>query len=134
MYLFDTDTITNILKKRPSPQLVSKLKTLRYEQQYISTITISEIVYGAMKSKAPEYHLKNLEQLILPAVNVLSFDSRAAFTYGKIRAELEQKGMPLSHADIQIAAIALINDLTLVTGNTKHFMRIDSLKVENWIK
>jgi tRNA(fMet)-specific endonuclease VapC len=87
-----------------------------------------------MKSKAPEYHLKNLEQLILPAVNILPFDSDAAFTYGKIRVELERKGIPLTHADLQIAAIALINDLVLVTGNIRHFARIDSLKVENWIK
>ena len=132
-FLFDTDTITNILKKVPSIKLVAKLKALEYEQQFISTITISEIVYGAMKSEKTDFHLKNLENLILPTVNVIGFDSRAAFHCGRIRAILEQKGMPINQTDLQIASIAIANDLMLVTRNIKHFIRINELKVENWI-
>ncbi len=132
-FLFDTDTITNILKKIPSNKLVSKLKTLEYEQQFISTITISEIVYGAMKSEKTEFHLKNLESLILPSVNVIGFDSRAAFHCGRIRAILERKAIPINQSDLQIAAIAIANELILVTRNIKHFIRVEELKVENWI-
>ncbi|MCI5151360.1 MAG: hypothetical protein D3916_18590, partial [Candidatus Electrothrix sp. MAN1_4] len=48
MFLFDTDVITNVLKKTPSHALLQKLDGLSRAQQYISTITISEIVYGAL--------------------------------------------------------------------------------------
>jgi tRNA(fMet)-specific endonuclease VapC len=39
----------------------------------------------------------------------------------------------LDLADLEIAAIALANDFTLVTGNTRHFERISRLRVENWL-
>jgi len=63
MFLFDTDVITNILKKNPSKILLERLSVIPRQKQYISTITISEIVYGAVKSIRPEYHLNNLENI-----------------------------------------------------------------------
>lgn len=133
MYLFDTDVLTTILKPRPPKGLMDCLAKVPAGEQFISTITISEIVYGARKSARPEYHLSNLEKVLLPAVNVLDFDAKAAYVAGEIRAYLEAKGQPLAFADIQIAAITQANDLTLVTGNEKHFSRIPGLRVENWL-
>lgn len=101
--------------------------------QFISTITVAEIVYGGMKSNRPAYHLKNLIELIVPSVNILTFDSQSAFVYGKIRADLEIKGKTINHTDMQIASIAIAYDLTLITGNTKHFSRIQDLKIKNWL-
>ena len=74
MYLFDTDIITNIFKKNPSKNPVNTLNHLDRDAQFISTITVAEIVYGAMKSQRTAYHLKNLVDLIIPAVNILNFD------------------------------------------------------------
>jgi len=133
MYLFDTDIITNILKKTPSRKLLNKLSALSRQKQFISTITITEIVYGAMKSNRAEFHLLNLEKILLPAVNISVFDSKAAYVCGRLRAELEKKGTPLDLADLEIAAIAISRDFTLVTGNTRHFDRIDELRLENWL-
>ena len=133
MYLFDTDTITNIFKKRPHPELLARLKEIPAASQFISTVTISEIVYGAQKSARPGYHLDNLEKILLPAVNILTFDSKAAYVCGRLRAELEAAGTPLSLADLEIAAIAMANNLTLVSGNERHFSRIQGLKLENWL-
>ena len=132
-YLFDTDAITNIFKARPSRKLVGRLRAIPRSRQFISTVTVGEIVYGAMKSDRPKYHLDNLETVLLPRVNTLAFDSKAAFYYGKLRAEQESKGKPLSHADLQIAATAIAGDLTLITGNMRHFKMVEGLKVENWL-
>lgn len=134
MYLFDTDIITNIFKKRPSPGLLTKLADVPRKNQHISTVTISEIVFGAYKSDRPEYHLCNLQNILLPAVNILGFDSKAAYVCGRIRAELEKAGTPLALADLEIASIAIANELILVTGNIRHFSRISQLIVENWIE
>lgn len=133
MYLFDTDTITNILKSPPSESLLDKLSKLSSHKQHISTITLYEIVYGTYKSRRKDYHLDRLKELLLPAVKLVSFDAKAAYICGAIRAELEIKGTPLPLADLQIASITLANDFTLVTGNTKHFSRIPDLQVENWL-
>ncbi|MEZ5450819.1 MAG: type II toxin-antitoxin system VapC family toxin [Thiolinea sp.] len=133
MYLFDTDTLTNIVKPRPSPKLLARLQTLPQSEQYVSTVTIAEIVYGAMRSHRPDYHLHNLEHVLLPSVNVIGFDAKAAYACGHIRAELEQKGTPLALADLEIASIAIANDLVLVTHNVKHFERIGRLRYEDWV-
>ena len=134
MYLFDTDIITNIFKKRPFPGLLTRLADVPRKDQHISTVTISEIVYGAYKSDRPTYHLSNLQNILLPAVNILGFDSKAAYACGRIRAFLEKDGTPLALADLEIASIAIANQLILVTGNTRHFSRISGLLVENWIE
>lgn len=133
MFLFDTDTITNILKPKPSPALLKRLADLDIAEQFISAITVAEIVYGACKSARREQHIHNLEHLLLPNVNVLDFDCAAAYVAGEVRADLETRGQPLAFVDIQIAATALAHDLTLVTGNTQHFDRIDGLQVEDWV-
>ena len=132
MYLFDTDIITNILKKQPSSRLIERLIGLPKHEQFISTITVSEIVYGAVKSDRPDFHLSNLENILLPSVNVVGFDSKAAYVCGRLRADLEKKGTPLDLADLEIAAIAIAGGFVLVTGNIKHFQRIPALLMENW--
>jgi tRNA(fMet)-specific endonuclease VapC len=134
MYLFDTDIITNIFKKQPSPKLLARLSKTPQTAQHISTITISEIVYGAWKSSRPRVHLENLEKILLPAVNIIGFDSKAAYVCGSLRARLEQEGNPLALADLEIASIALSRDLILVSGNVRHFSRISELRLENWLE
>lgn len=133
MFLFDTDTLTNIVKPRPSSKLLERLKKVPQSQQFISTVTIAEIVYGAMKSNRPDYHLHNLEHVLLPAVNVVGFDAKAAYACGRIRAELEKSGTPLALADVEIASIAIANDFVLITHNVRHFARIPRLRYEDWL-
>ena len=134
MYLFDTDIITNIFKKQPSLSLLTRLSETPKDDQFISTITISEIVYGAWKSSQPRQHLENLEKILLPAVNIAGFDSKAAYVCGSLRARLEKDGTPLALADLEIASIALSHDLILVSGNLRHFSRIPGLRLENWFE
>jgi len=133
MYLFDTDTITNVFKPAPSQRLLGKLKKIGPDQQFVSTITIYEIVYGAYKSTRPDHHLQNLKELLLPQVGIVDFDSKAAFVCGALRVELERSGEPLPLADLQVASIAIANELVLITGNVHHFNRISRLPVENWL-
>jgi tRNA(fMet)-specific endonuclease VapC len=62
----------------------------------------------------------------------LPFDDSAAAAYARIRHELEQSGNMIGPHDLMIAAIAVANNLVLVTNNTKEFSRIRSLAVEDW--
>lgn len=133
MYLFDTDSISNLLKKKPSEKFVENISRIDKSDQYISTITVGELVYGAFKSNNTQFYLDYLTNILLPAVNVLGFDVSAAFIYGKIRSELNADGIIISDANMQIASIAISNNLVLITGNTKHFMHISNLQIENWL-
>ncbi len=133
MYLFDTDSISNLLKKKPSEKFVENISRTDKSEQYISTITVGELAYGAFKSKNSQFYMDYLNDILLPAVNVLGFDISAAFIYGKIRSELSADGIIISNADMQIASIAISNNLVLITGNTKHFIHITDLQIENWL-
>lgn len=77
--------------------------------------------------------MSRLDRMILPNVTVLPFDEEAARTYGRIKAQLMHSGNVIGDEDIQIAAIALDRDFTVVTGNVRHFEMVPGLAVENWL-
>lgn len=132
-FLFDTDILSNVLKKNPSLILLRRLATVPADQQFTSAITVGEMVYGAYKSNRPDYFLEKLNRLLWPNLQIVSFDETSARTYGRLRANLEKSGVVLTEPDLRIASIALTHNLTLVTGNTQHFSKVPGLKVENWL-
>jgi predicted nucleic acid-binding protein len=129
-YLFDTDAISELLRPRPAATYVQWLATIPREVQFSSAVVVAELYRGAFRSEARDRHLANIEGRVLPAVTVLPFDVATARKYGEIAAALETVGRRLAEADLQIAATALTHDLTLVTGNLRHFARIDGLRIE----
>jgi tRNA(fMet)-specific endonuclease VapC len=128
-YLFDTDAISETLRKKPLEDYMEWLKTLTREQQYTSSIVISELYKGAYRSPKREQLIFNIKTKILPILTILPFDTNTAQIYGQISAELEQTGQMLAHPDLQIAATAIQHNLELVTGNIKHFGRVPNLVV-----
>ena len=135
MYLLDTDILSNLLKRVPSVTLIVKLASVPAEQQFTSSITLAELLYGAYRlPMRTSSLLEKLEKTLLPNLPVLPFDVLAAWQYGKMRAELERNGIVLGDADMRIGSIALARGLTVVTGNTQHFRRIHRLSVENWLE
>ena len=134
MYLFDTDTLTQLIRRAPSPTLIARFAGTPPEHQFTSAITVGEMIYGADRSPRRDILLHQFESLLWSNLQILPFDTPAAETYGHLRANLEQEGLPLAEPDLRIASIALVHDLTLVTGNVRHFARVPSLRVENWIE
>lgn len=128
-YLFDTDAISELLRPRPAAAYVKWLGRLPREDQFTSAVVVGELFKGAFRSAARDRHLQKIEELILPIVTVLPFDTEAARVFGRIRADLEERGEPLADADLQIAATAIHHDLELVTGNLRHFERIGDLSI-----
>jgi len=128
-FLFDTDAISELLSHRPAMAYIKWLMKVSREEQFTSAVVIGELYKGAYRSQAHERHLTNIEQRILPAVTVLPYDTGTAKIFGRIRAHLEETGIILPDADLQIAATALGHGLELVTGNLRHFSRIDGLKL-----
>ena len=98
----------------------------------LSSITVSELYYGAYKSQFVEKNLLALEHF-LQAFNILEYDVKAAIEYGEIRATLEKQGKVIGGLDMQIAAHARSQDMILVTNNTKEFIRVENLIVDNWV-
>lgn len=132
-YLFDTDTISSLLKPSAPGRLVERIAAVPASDQFIFTVTILEITYGAYRSGNPRRYLDFLERSVLPRVRVLAFDETAARIAGRIRADRERVGRPIAPLDLQIAAAAQANGCIVVTGNVRHFEDIPGLEVENWL-
>ena len=132
MYLFDTDVLSNLMKRAPSHDLLRRVGSAPVGSQFTSSITLGELVYGAWRRRSGNL-MKKFEERVVTKLPILPFDAEAARRYGELRADLERQGTPIGDADIRIAAIALVRELIVVTGNVRHFQRIPHLTVENWL-
>ncbi len=133
MYIFDTDTLSNIVKKRPSSLLIEKLRNLPRAVQYTTAVNIGEIYYGAYRSPRKEQILEGFERYVFPNITILAFDEKCGKVFGIIKADIETKGIGCSEPDLRIAAIAICNNFILVTGNTRHFEKLPGVRIENWL-
>jgi len=97
---------------------------------YIPLIVAGELYYGALYSTQVQKNLGKIAQLI-SRYHTLSINEETALFYGRIKASLRKKGTPVPENDIWISAIALQNDLPVVTKD-KHFKEIDNLIFKRW--
>lgn len=133
MYLFDTDVISHVLKKRRSAALMARLEATPRAAQFTSTVNAAEIFFGVLRKEGRKDLLRCYEEEIFPRLTILPFDWECARIFGRIKADLERRGLSRFEPDLQIASTALAYKLTLVTGNAKHYDGIPGLRVENWL-
>lgn len=131
-YILDTNICIYLIKKRPVAVL-NRLSKIKINEAGISSITLSELEYGAAKSSFPD---KNRIALLEFAsfFKIYDYDAGAAREYGMIRADLERRGRVIGAMDMLIAAQARCLNLILATNNEKEFKRIPGLRIENWVK
>lgn len=122
------------MKRAPASSLVMRLARVQPEDQFTSSVTLGELLYGAHRSSRTEALLRRIEETLVAELPVLPFDAAAARRYGELRAELERRGTPIGDADTRVAAIALSRGLAVVTGNERHFRQVPDLAVENWLE
>ena len=132
IYLLDTDTCIFLIRKK-SPEIFERLQTLKPGDICVSAITVAELQFGVAKSQSPLKNGQALEAFLAPFV-LLPFHAYVALSYGHIRAHLAKAGTPIGPLDTLIAAHALHEDLTLVSNNTREFLRVPGLKLTNWLK
>ena len=130
-YLLDTNICIYILNRRPL-SVIRRFKSFEIGDIGISSITVSELYYGAQKSQRPEENLQRIFAFLMP-FEIIPYDEAAANAYGRIRAMLEQKGQIIGPLDLLIAAHAVSRELILVTNNVREFRRVPNLQIENWL-
>ena len=129
MYLIDTNICIAFLKG--NTQVVNQFQ-LKHQDCYLSTLVLGELYKGVYCSSKFKKNIVALNQFSnsLPKVD---YDREAALEFGKIQAELRRKGRPTGEIDALIAAVARSRQDILVTNNTRHFINIDGLQLEDWL-
>ena len=130
IWLLDTDTCIHYLNPRPSP-VQERLRLHAANHIVLCDVVRMELFYGAYRSQRPDQNLATVMRFFSQFVS-LPFDHTAAQVCGRIRATLAQQGRPIGPYDVQIAAIALANQAVVVTHNTREFLRVPDLLVEDW--
>lgn len=129
-YLLDANTCIRYLNGR-SDSIRKHIETTHPREIAVCAIVKAELFYGARNSQHPTANLTK-QQIFFDRFVSLPFDDEAAEAYGRIRATLKKIGTPIGPNDLLIAAIAVSQNCTLVSHNTKEFRRIDELDVEDW--
>lgn len=121
---------------RPRPQVVQRLRA-RGDECAIGAPVWHELRFGMLRlptSKRRTQLERYLEDVIRPVFPILSYNDAAADWHASERARLEAKGRVTAWVDGQIAAIAAVAGLVLVTANPRHFAAFDGLVVEDWTR
>lgn len=133
-YLLDTNILSEPLSTTPNKSLLARLK--RHEGELATASVVwHELVFGA--SRLPQSRRRTaieryLTQVVEATIPIMAYDAAAAAWHGAERARLQGLGSAPSFADGQIAAVAHVNGLILVTRNVKDFQHFKALRLENW--
>ncbi|TVS07817.1 MAG: type II toxin-antitoxin system VapC family toxin [Planctomycetaceae bacterium] len=98
----------------------------------VPTLVLAELYAWAYGRDNPTSVLDKIRSL-RSEVRVLTFEEEAAERFGIIQNQLLRQGITVSPVDLMIGAVALVNDLTLVTHNTKDFQNIPDLRLQDWL-
>ena len=135
--LLDTNVISETRRKTPDPQVQHWFQQQRRSNLYLSTFTISEIVFGGESHQHDHVRqeVRNwLEGTILPSFSgrVIAFDLEAALIYGRWAGSARVNGTTLSRTDAQIAAVAFAHGMVIATRNVEDFKRLPVQLVNPW--
>ena len=129
--MFALDSNTLIYYFKGEGRVMAQMSARAPSEIGIPVIVLYELETGIAKSQQPQKRRKQLDAL-LAVTKLLPLDRAAARTSARLRATLEKAGTPLGPTDFLIAGIALAQDATLVTRNTREFSRVAGLRSVDW--
>jgi len=130
-YLPDTNAWIRYLRHK-NPALVQRFAQTNPVDIRLCSVVLGELIYGIHHGPTSyQDHNAGLVLKLRQQFVSLPFDDLAAEKYGKLRADLAAQGLLIGPNDLVIAAIALANQLTIVTHNTAEFRRVSGLAVED---
>lgn len=138
-YLLDTNIISELSRYRADFNVLKKMAE-HSSDMAISVIVLDELLTGAMllkEGRKKEALLEFIQNDVKENFKIKVFDEKAAEMHAVIYSSLLKNGSPVSAGDTQIAAIAIAENMILVTRNTKHYESIATqfgLKMENWFE
>lgn len=135
-YLLDTNIISEPMKKKPNTEMMNKL-ALESIFSCTSTTVWHELWHGIhllQNGKRKDQLASYLNLLSDDGFSILPYCQKSAEWLAKERVRLKNKGITPSKYDGEIAAVAYVNQLIIVTRNVDDFNMFNGLRVQNWFK
>jgi tRNA(fMet)-specific endonuclease VapC len=133
-FLLDTNILSEPMCRRPNRKVMARLR--KHEQELATACVVwHELLFGAYRlpaSRRREDLEQYLSDVVLETVPILPYDESAAAWHACERARLGVLGRTPPFADSQIAAIAAVRDLVLVTRNVGDFEHFSGVRVDDW--
>ena len=127
-YLLDTDNVIDLLSNKGSG--IERFRKVANDKLFLSVVSWSEVRYGIDKYPNAVKRQEQFKTFLYNfGIQVIPIDITVCEKFVEIKLDLEKRHFPLENFDLLIAATACANNLTLVTGNVKHFKRIPGLKI-----
>jgi tRNA(fMet)-specific endonuclease VapC len=130
-YLLDTNHASKLMAGEEP--IVSRIRQAQAagDRLGLSVTVLGKLYYAVYASQRRQENSQRLHGL-LEALILWPFDELAAEEFGRIQAEQKAKGRPISPMDAQVAAVARVHELTLLTAD-RHFQFVDLPALENWL-
>jgi tRNA(fMet)-specific endonuclease VapC len=129
-YLLDTCTVSDFVKGHPAT--LQRIKSTSPKLIAVSTITRMEISFGLALNPDLATRLQPMLDDFFSAITTIPFDTAEAQASGVLRAALQKAGLPIGYYDTLIAGTGLVHGLIVVTANTREFVRVSGLQIEDW--
>lgn len=131
--LLDTNALAEAVRPAPNAGFVRRLRA-NEAKLAIASVTLHEAIYGVerLPDGKRKSALREYMRDVVARMTVVPYDAAAADWHARERARLESHGRTLPYADGQIAAVAVVRALTLVTANVRDFRGVQGLRVEDW--
>ena len=136
-FLLDTNVVSETVRPRPRQSVVDWIEARNPSDLFLAAQTVGELVRGARKVREQERRERFerwIEQDLARQFDgrVLPFDGRTAAIWGRFMGDGDRAGRPPAAADAQIAAVAIVHGLVLVTRNVRDFVRFDVRLLNPW--
>ncbi|MEL6606328.1 MAG: type II toxin-antitoxin system VapC family toxin [Cyanobacteria bacterium J06614_10] len=135
-FLLDTNILSEPIKLSPN-QRVAERVIENIPDIAVAAVSFHELLFGCLRmpdsrrKRAMDTYIKHNVIALLP---ILPYCESAAKWHAEERVRLQKTGKTPPYIDGQIAAIAAVKNLTLVTRNVKDFRHFQNLKIENWFE
>ena len=130
MILLDTNICIYLINNRPA-EVLARFRQFGLGEIGLSSVVAAELAFGVAKSASVRN--RNALEVFLAPLEILPFDEAAVWAYGDLRADLERRGESIGSLDTMIAAHALSLNALLVTNNTREFVKVKGLQLDNWV-
>lgn len=137
MFVLDTNVLSELMNPGGARIVVDWANSVAREDQYTTTVNLAEVLYGLAiipKGRKRTDRLMWAEKMFAEDFRgrILPFDQHAAEHFADIAATREQAGKRIEALDVQVAAIARANGMTVVTRNVRHFIECGIDVLDPW--